>query len=199
MASDKDAMVRVRPLAPEDRSWTARALERVWGSTTVARKGQLVDARALDGFVALTGDEPVGLVTYAMRGDEFEIVTIHAEREGLGIGRALLKAARRRAQELGAKRMWLITTNNNIRAFGFYQRWGMDLVALHVDGVTRSRELKPAIPAVDPAGIPIRHELEFELTLGMGWATISRRVMGHPVAAGRERPAFISPSRTPSR
>jgi SAM-dependent methyltransferase len=158
-------MLRVRALTPEDSGWKEQALLRVWGSTSVARKEELVDARPFEGFVALAGHDRVGLVTYAMRDDECEIVTIQADREGVGIGRALMDAVRQRAQELGARRLWLVTTNNNVRAFAFYQRWGMDLVALRVDGVTRSRALKPGIPTVDPAGIPIRHELELELRL----------------------------------
>jgi hypothetical protein len=41
----------------------------------------------------------------------------------------------------------------------------MDLVALHRDGVTRSRALKPSIPFSGADGVPLRHELEFELVL----------------------------------
>ena len=58
-----------------------------------------------------------------------------------------------------------ITTNDNLRAIGFYQRWGMDLVRLVHDGVVRSRLLKPTIPATGHGGITIRHELELELVL----------------------------------
>ncbi len=71
----------------------------------------------------------------------------------------------RRAVELGARRLWLVTTNNNIRAFGFYQRWGMHIRASYPDGVAASRALKPTIPVVDDDGVPIRDEIEFELRL----------------------------------
>ena len=62
-----------------------------------------------------------------------------------------MDAARARALELGARRMWLATTNN-VRAFAFYQRWGMDLVAFYRDGVQLSRAAKPSIPGVDSDG-----------------------------------------------
>jgi hypothetical protein len=39
------------------------------------------------------------------RGDEFEVVTIQTDHEGVGAGRALMDAARARAIELGARRM----------------------------------------------------------------------------------------------
>ena len=44
--------VRIRPLGMDDVSWKHDALVRAWGSTTVARKGELIDAAALPGYVA---------------------------------------------------------------------------------------------------------------------------------------------------
>jgi len=67
------------------------------------------------------------------------------------------------ARAAGCRRLWLITTNDNLRALGFYQRLGLDLCALHRDAVAVARRLKPGIPLTGRAGIPIRHELEFEL------------------------------------
>ncbi len=158
-------MITVRPLTEEDASWKEELLRRVWGGTTVARKGKVVEVLPLEGIVALEGTEPVGLLTYALRDGEFEIVTIQAEREGIGVGRALMDAALARARALDAGRVWLTTTANNARAISFYQRWGMDLVAFYRNGVARSRLVKPSIPLVDHNGVPIRHELEFELRL----------------------------------
>ncbi len=50
--------------------------------------GVLVDAAGLPGFMALVEGRPVGLLTYARRDDEVEIVTLHVEQEGGGAGRA---------------------------------------------------------------------------------------------------------------
>ncbi|MNV93512.1 hypothetical protein D3C71_1882140 [compost metagenome] len=61
--------------------------------------------------------------------------------------------------------MWLITSNDNTRAIRFYQKRGLDLKAVHRDAITEARKLKPSIPLIGMDGIPIRHELEFELTL----------------------------------
>ena len=160
-----ERVISVRPLADDDRSWKEDALRRAWGDTLMARKDELIDTLDLDGFVAADGDERIGLLTYAPRGDEVEVASLQVDREGLGAGRALMDAVRARAEELGARRLWLITLNDNTRAIGFYQRWGMDLAALHRDGVTRARELKPSIPLTGARGVPLRHELEFELVL----------------------------------
>jgi Acetyltransferase (GNAT) family len=90
-----------------------------------------------------------------VRGDECEVVTIRSLQEGQGIGRALLDAVRDAAIDSGCRRLWLITTNNNLRALRLYQRWGMDIVAFHRNAVSDARRrLKPSIPERDADGIP---------------------------------------------
>ena len=163
-------MTEIRSLTADDSAWEEAALRRAWRGTEVARRGELINALELDGFAALDDLQPVGLLTYAVVGDELEVVTLQAEREGEGIGQALMDAARDRAEKLGLRRMWLVTTNNNVRAIRFYLRWGMDLAALHRDAVARSRLVKPSIPLTDVDGVAIRHELEFELVLSGGTA-----------------------------
>jgi ribosomal protein S18 acetylase RimI-like enzyme len=159
------AMIEVRVLTEDDLDWKRANLVRAWGSTLVARQGVVIDALSLDGFVATDNGTPVGLLTYAADDADFEVVTIDVEREGQGIGRSLMNAAKAKAREAGARRLWLSTTNNNIRAFRFYQQWGMDLALLIREGVAASRAVKPSIPTVDQRGIPVRHELIFELVL----------------------------------
>ena len=152
----------VRPLTDDDRSWKVATLEQGWGATTVARLGELIDAAPLPGFVATDVDGRVGLLTYVERDDGIEVVTIQALVRNRGIGAALMDAVHAFAVERQASRIWLITTNDNGRAFRFYQRWGMNLCRLIPNGVEPSRLVKPSIPAVGTDGIRIRHELEFE-------------------------------------
>jgi ribosomal protein S18 acetylase RimI-like enzyme len=71
----------------------------------------------------------------------------------------------RHGRRTGARRIWLVTTNDNVRAIRFYQRWGMDLVGYLRHGADVSRRVKPEIPERGGDGIPVRHELEFELLL----------------------------------
>ena len=65
----------------------------------------------------------------------------------------------------GVGRIWLVTTNDNLRALGFYQRWGLDLVALIRNGASTSRRVKASMPTTGRNRIPIRHELELEFRL----------------------------------
>jgi ribosomal protein S18 acetylase RimI-like enzyme len=160
-----DPEVEVRPLEREDQAWKVDMLERAWGSTCIARFGELIDAAPLLGFVAQDRADRVGLLTYAARDDGVEVMTLDALVEGRGIGTALMDAVLAEATFRGAGRLWLVTTNDNVRALGFYQRWGLDLVRVIRDGVARSRLVKPSIPTVGNNGIPRRHELELELDL----------------------------------
>ena len=157
--------VTVRARKSEDDGWVTAALERAWGSVFVARKGQLVDASVLPGVVAFHDAERVGLATVAVRGDECELVSLQTAVEGRGVGRALLARCLADARASGCRRFWLVTTNDNVRAFAFYQRQGLDLCALHRHGVDASRRVKPDIPLSGSSGILISHELEFEAVL----------------------------------
>jgi ribosomal protein S18 acetylase RimI-like enzyme len=159
-------VVEVRPLADAERPWATEVENESWGEPVVARKGELVDLTGLPALVALLEGEPAGLATYAVRGDECELVTITSLQEGRGVGRALLQAVREAAAEAGCRRLWLVTTNNNIRAFDVFQRFGFDLCAFRRHAVDESRRtLKPSISERDEDGVPIAHELELELLL----------------------------------
>jgi GNAT superfamily N-acetyltransferase len=111
-------------------------------------------------------NHPVGLATYRLAEGECELVTINTLRSGVGIGSALLKAVKEAAQEAGCRRLWVITTNDNLEALRFYQLKSFQLVAVHRDALEASRRLKPRIPQVGQHGIPLRDELELELLLG---------------------------------
>jgi ribosomal protein S18 acetylase RimI-like enzyme len=161
-------VVTVRPLTGRDRAWAIEVEAESWGTPAVARLGELVDPTRLPGFIAILDGQRAGLASYAVRGDECELVTIRSVREGRGVGRALLDAVHDAAVEAGCTRLWLITTNDNLRALKLYQRWGMEIVAFHRHAATEARRhLKPSIPERSADGIPIAHELELELRLDL--------------------------------
>jgi len=155
----------VRRIEAGDRQWAAEVLTRSWGSTRVVSRGRLHDALELPGFVAGLEDERVGLLTWSAEDDECEVVTLNSLVERRGVGRALLAAVAEEATALGCRRLWLITTNDNLHALRFYQRLGWDLFALHRGAVDETRRLRPEIPHVGIDGIALRHELELELPL----------------------------------
>jgi hypothetical protein len=69
------------------------------------------------------------------------------------------------ARAAGSSRIWLVTTNDNLRALRFYQRRGLRIVGVDPGAVDRAREMKPSIPTVAENGIPIRDEIRLELPI----------------------------------
>ena len=149
-------------------AWAADLLCKTWGSTRVVSRGQVHEVIHLPGFVALVKNQPVGLATYRISDAECELTTIDSVRQGIGVGSALLEAVKETAQRANCRRLWLITTNDNLKALRFYQRRGFALAALHRDALVVSRRLKPEIPLIGADGIPLRDEIELELILGDG-------------------------------
>ncbi|MDP9296590.1 MAG: GNAT family N-acetyltransferase [Actinomycetota bacterium] len=155
----------VRQLQPVDLSWAEALIDRRLGGRLQARRGELIDVLDLPGLAAERRGEPIGLLTYRETEKEgCELVCIAAETEGQGAGTALVKALRDRVP--AGTTIWVVTTNDNLDAFGFYQRRGFILRAVRPRAVERARrELKPSIPEIGANGIPIRDELELELTV----------------------------------
>lgn len=162
--------VSVRPIQPADAETLARMWEESWGGSRMVVHGVVYDADRLPGFLAAEENEIVGAVTYHLQGDQCEIVSLDSRRQSRGIGTALIEAVKRAAREAGCNRLWLITTNDNVHALRFYQRRGFELVAVHRHAVDKSRQIKPSIPLVGNDGIPIRDEIEMEITLVSGQA-----------------------------
>ncbi len=157
--------VEIKPLESSDKDWVLTII-RHWGADFVVTRGRKVYPAEIEGFYAVneTG-ERVGLVTFEIVNDQCEIVTLDAFVQWSGIGTQLIEQVRTTARKRGCKRLWLITTNDNIPAIRFYQRRDFELVAIHRNALDLSRALKPSIPLVGMHGIPIRDELEFEQKL----------------------------------
>jgi N-acetylglutamate synthase-like GNAT family acetyltransferase len=109
----------------------------------------------------------VGLVTFRVDdAGDCEIVTLDSLLyRGAGVGTALVGAVRRQAETRKCRRLWLVTTNDNLDAMRFYQRRGFALVSVHRGAADRARLLKPSIPSVGTYAIPIRDEVELEVVL----------------------------------
>ena len=157
--------INIRPVEPSDRDWIEILLTEQTGSTINIVHGEIFHPADLPGFAALYDSKPCGLVTYTIRGKQCEIVTLHAFQSGLGIGTRLVETVKLKAINAGCKRLFLVTTNDNLNALAFYQKRGFRLTALRPGMVDISRKIKPEIPLMGENGIPIRDELELEMDL----------------------------------
>ncbi len=157
--------VRIRELTAADSQWVLEVV-RSWGADFVVSRGRKLFPADLDALVAADREgEKVGLATYEIIGEQCELVTLDAFRKFMGIGTRLLQAVSETARRRGCRRLWLITTNDNLDAIRFYQRRNMTIAAIHVGALSQSRKLKPSIPLVGMNQIPLRDEIEFEMIL----------------------------------
>ncbi len=156
--------VRLRPLQETDREWIGREMRARWRSEIVISRGRVHHARDLPGFIAEREGEGIGFVLYHIDGDACELVVILSLQEGQGVGANLVTSVKNVTKQAECVRLWLITTNDNLPALGFYQKQGFRLVAVYPNAMAETRRLKPAIPLIGLDGIPLRDELELEMT-----------------------------------
>lgn len=143
-----------------------RLIRREWAGPMVATNGVLHNTSQAEGFVFLASGKLAGYLLYCLENGECEVLVLHSLAENRGVGSALLRAAAEKAKQSGCGRLWLVTTNDNVHAIRFYQRFGMELKAVRIGAMDQARAgLKPSIPLVGMDGIPIRHEFEFEMIL----------------------------------
>ncbi|MBT2690217.1 GNAT family N-acetyltransferase [Bacillus sp. ISL-47] len=137
-----------------------------WGSPKMVISSGVYDCSKLDGIAALDEmEEIIGLITFIIKEQRCEIISLDSIREGKGVGTALIEKAEAAAKAAGCSCIKLITTNDNLNALRFYQKRGYRLSALHLDAVQKARKIKPQIPLIGYDGIPIRDEIELEKLL----------------------------------
>lgn len=149
-----------------DREEVARFIERHWNSRAIMSRGKKYFPHLEHGFIERRDGQIVGLLTY--RTDEntcMEILTLNATLEGEGIGSSLMLSAIDRARQMGCEKIFLTTTNDRLKAIGFYQQLGFRMVAINTGVVDEARRAKPEIPLVGERGIPIHDEIVMELTI----------------------------------
>lgn len=157
--------LQITPIDSSQHEWVVRTLEQRWNSARIISRGVVHQADLLPGYIAWLDDQPQGLITYHIAGNECEIVSLDSLVGNRGIGTALINAVRRVAASRGCKRLWLITTNDNLPALRFYRKRGFRLRAVHPNALEESRRLKPEIPHIGLGGIPLRDEIELEMLL----------------------------------
>jgi len=139
-------------------------IRKQWGLPVITR-GSAIDVVNLPGFIAHDDGELIGAILYQIKNGECEIAVLFSLRENIGVGSGLLKAVVEAVKEHGCRRVWLITTNDNAPAIRYYQKRGFSLKAVHTNAFKITQKLKgmgdETIFGID--GIPILHEVEFEL------------------------------------
>jgi len=156
----------VIPLDVNHRQSVESLARETWGGLLIAAHRELYDLSELPCFIAVSeSGEPLGYCYYRFSEDECEIMALESMREKMGVGFALINAVHEAVLSQGCHRLYLLTTNDNIHAIGYYQRRGFSMCAIRFDELEYSRKLKPGIPLIGDNGIPLRHEIEFEMKI----------------------------------
>lgn len=156
--------LRIRSFEYTDLEWKRYTLNEYLGSTTLVRKGNLVDVADHEGFIALLGNHPSGLATYWVEGRILHISFLVSFIPNKGIGSGLLQSVKQKAKELNCKKISVVVTNDNLSALKFYQKNEFHLTALYPLAVEEARKIKPEIPLTGLENIPLRDELELEFS-----------------------------------
>ncbi|PJO45120.1 GNAT family N-acetyltransferase [Lysinibacillus xylanilyticus] len=139
-----------------------------WGSTEMVISSGIYDCSKLDGFAYVDDQNSIlGLVTFIIRVEECEIISLDSIVEGKGIGSLLVQAVERKVFEQGCTMITFITTNDNLHALKFYQKRGYHLVEIIQNAVEQARAYKPEIPLIGNDGIPIRDEIRLAKRSGL--------------------------------
>ncbi|PIV45773.1 MAG: GNAT family N-acetyltransferase [Candidatus Nealsonbacteria bacterium CG02_land_8_20_14_3_00_34_20] len=154
---------KIRIVKDEDRGWVRKLIRKQWASEKSISLGKILYPHRLPGFIAFKGKKKLGLITYNIKRNECEIITLNVLIKRKGIGRALVERVKRICRKLNCKRLWLITTNDNIDGLIFWQKIGFSLKEVYQNAISLSRKLKPEIPLFGNYGLPIRDEIELEL------------------------------------
>lgn len=149
----------LRPIADSDRGFIRGFIAERWGSEKVIVHEEVCSPAELPGFIATLAGEFSGLVTYQIKNEACEIVSLDSLVEKKGVGAALIEQVVSTAAGAHCDHLWLITTNDNLNALGFYQKHGFHMVMVVPDAVTRARKQKPEIPLIGDNGIPITDEI----------------------------------------
>jgi ribosomal protein S18 acetylase RimI-like enzyme len=136
-----------------------------WGGDEMPVHGRIYRPEQLDGFVVEENNNWIGLITFIVENNELEVVSLNSLHEGQNIGTTLINKVIEEARAKGCQRIFLITTNDNLNALGFYQKRGLELVKINRGAVNESRRLKPGIPLIGENNIPLRDEIELEMIL----------------------------------
>jgi N-acetylglutamate synthase-like GNAT family acetyltransferase len=154
-----------KKITEADKSWVKEIINNYWSGEPVVVHNKKYYPTNLNGYKVEINSKKIGLATYLIINGKCEIVTLNSIIENKGVGTLLVNTIINEAISKKCKSVWLITTNDNLRAIDFYKKRGFKLTDIYHNAVAKSRIIKPEIPLTGVKGIPINDELKFELII----------------------------------
>ena len=116
----------ITDIKTEDRTLVDSFISENWGSLVLVTKSKIHNSVELPGFIYKEDEKIIGLITYKIKNDDCEIVTLNSKLENKGLGTSLLNKVIDFSRKNSCKRIWLITTNDNTKVIRFYQKKGFE-------------------------------------------------------------------------
>lgn len=156
----------IKKIEEKDKKIISEFLLKEWGNTVIVlREGEIFDLKDEAGFVIYDRDKVIGLITYRISNNRCEILSLNSNIENQGIGTALIEKVKEYTKINNCSILHTITTNDNLRAIGFFQKRGFHLAKLYVNAMDIVRKVKPEVPVKGDNNIPLNDELEFEMNI----------------------------------
>jgi N-acetylglutamate synthase-like GNAT family acetyltransferase len=156
----------IRTINQKDVDWIKSVYIQYWSGDIIVSRGKIKKINDFTGgYIAEISNVKKGLICYKINNFELEITGLVSLKENMGIGSALVKTVIDLAEKQDIKRICLVTTNDNLKAIGFWQKRGFQLIRVYLNAMEYTRKLKPSIPLIGENGIPLRDELELEMLL----------------------------------
>lgn len=157
--------ILIRPTTDADRKWMKAEMKKWWGSELVVVRGEKYYPAELDGFIAEKDDKKVGLILLHIEETNCEMMSLTTTGEFPGLGEKLIKTVISDLKTKHVNRLSVVTTNDNTNALRFYQKMGFEISDWRKNAIETSRKIKPEIPLLGNYRIPIRDEIELEMTI----------------------------------
>jgi|GEM_PF-1667667 len=155
-------LITIKPISDTDRIWLPVWISQRWRTETLVFRGEKNSPAELPGFVAFMHKMPVGVITYRIKDEACQIISLDTVVHGKGIGISLLEKVLELMQEQKTHKIRMLTTNDNVKRMEFLENAGFKKVKVYEDEVVKySRKVKPEIQPYGYEHIPIKDEIEF--------------------------------------
>lgn len=158
--------ITVRAATAADRAGIEAICDQALGETEVDAFGRTFDVLEQQNLIAEADGALAGLVSLALHHGDLAIVllSVYPERQGHGVGSALVEAAVERAGAKGLPCVKVAVSNDDVPSFSFYQRHGF------VIGSIERGLLADRYGSAEPgfSGIPVRDEIRLRRPVALG-------------------------------
>jgi len=162
--SEPAPAIQIRPMP--DKEAVHQLLLRRWNEDLFIIGGRAYESRDFDTHGAFAPDGTLlAIAIWSMRGRMALLGAVDSLVPGSGAAARLIRFVASEARRLGASSLRAVTTNDNLRALGYYQKQGFRLTALFVGSVDAFRGRHPRFRPIGFDGIPVRDTLELEMEL----------------------------------